>query len=328
MSDDIKDINYNMKCIVYECGLPDTLSGGLGDRLVGIFSSLAIAISIGAEFYIKWHDTDISPYFDYEKYDYMKQTSITGTSKQYTNHGIESLRSIFSFGSITEFFDCEILYFNTNQNLVHALCENPFYATKLGDYESFTKKIYKLLFSEYLKPKPAILEKVNEFVDGTQKTVGIQLRFGDHFMNTDRLQINIPGDEYPLGWDGFAIVPIIQYIIQIYPQHRIFVTSDVDIKKTIDQYIPNNTIVYFNMVPTHIERSVDKSGIIKSFVDFLCLCKCDTLYITLKSNFGRCAALVNEYNDTNAIYLTNNGQISCKKPAILELSCKSYITTD
>jgi hypothetical protein len=317
-----------MKYVVYECGIHGTLSGGLGDRLIGIFSSLAMAIAIDAKFYIKWHDPDISPYFDYEKHDYMKQVGITGSSRQYTNHGIESLCDICSTKNIHDFFDCEILYFNTNQNMVHALCKNPRFATKLGDYESFTKKIYKLLFSEYLKPRPVILEKVNEFVDDTQKTVGIQLRFGDHFMNSDRVQINRPGNDYPLGMNGFAIMPIIQYIIQTYPEHRIFVTSDVDVKKTIDLYIPDNTIVYFNMVPTHIERSVDKSGIIKSFVDFLCLSKCDTLYITLKSNFGRCAALVNKNDHVNAIYLKNNGQISHKKPSILELSCKSHISTD
>ena len=46
-----------MKTIIYECGLPNTLSGGFGDRVIGIISCLALSEYLGAQLQISWNDT-------------------------------------------------------------------------------------------------------------------------------------------------------------------------------------------------------------------------------------------------------------------------------
>jgi hypothetical protein len=108
-----------MKYLVYECGLPGTLSGGWGDRLVGITAALSICKATDSNFLIKWHDSNISDFFDYEKYDFFKQ-NIDGTTLSCVNHNSEELYEIFSTKNIDEFFDSDIVLFNTNQNLTEA----------------------------------------------------------------------------------------------------------------------------------------------------------------------------------------------------------------
>jgi hypothetical protein len=86
---------------------------------------------------------------------------------------------------------------------------------------------------------------------------------------------------------------------------------------------PHN-ILYYDMLPTHIERSIDKNGIIKSFVDFVMLCNCHILFISYESNFGRCAGLMNQHNNIHCVF-NYNSNFYVKIPTISELSSKTYI---
>jgi hypothetical protein len=52
-----------MKTIIYECGLPNTLSGGFGDRVIGMISCLALSEYLNARFYISWNDFNLNDYF-------------------------------------------------------------------------------------------------------------------------------------------------------------------------------------------------------------------------------------------------------------------------
>jgi len=47
-----------------------TICGGLGDRLVGLISVATIADLLQRPFYIIWDKENITPYFNYEKYNY------------------------------------------------------------------------------------------------------------------------------------------------------------------------------------------------------------------------------------------------------------------
>lgn len=65
-----------MKNVIYECGMPNTLSGGFGDRLMGIASCLSLCDKTNSNLLIKWDDFKLNEFFDYEKYDYYKECNI------------------------------------------------------------------------------------------------------------------------------------------------------------------------------------------------------------------------------------------------------------
>lgn len=312
-----------MKYLVYECGLPGTLSGGFGDRLVGITAALSICKATGSKFLIKWHDTTICDFFDYEKYDFFNQ-NIDGTTLSYVNHNSEELYEIFSTKNIDEFFNSDIILFNTNQNVTEALCKNILYKDIMGNYETCIKTIYESILNEYLKPKQNIIEEVRALLSVNIKTVGIQLRFGDYFMDNDKKQIGHNTHNTSLGKNIHYILPFIDDIINRYNGHKIFITSDIDIKQMLSHLTYTDNIIYYDMIPTHIERSLDKTGIIKSFVDFIMLSRCHVLFLSFESNFGRCAGLINRSDDIYCIFNYDSNFV-VKKPTITELSSKTYI---
>lgn len=311
-----------MKYLVYECGLPGTLSGGWGDRLVGITSALSICKATDSFFLIKWHDSNISDFFDYEKYDFFKQ-NIDGTTLSYVNHNSEELYEIFSTKNIDEFFDSDIVLFNTNQNVTEALCNNILYKDKMENYEKCIKTIYESIFVEYLKPKQNVIEPVDQVFAIHEKIVGIQLRFGDYFMDNEKIQIDTSIHNTSLGKNIHYIIPFIDEIINRYNGHKIFITSDIDIKPMLNQLTYADNIIYYDMIPTHIERSVDKTGIIKSFVDFIMLSKCHVLFLSFESNFGRCAGLINRSDDIYCIF-NYDSKFFVETPTITALSSKTY----
>ena len=81
-----------MKTIIYECGLPNTLSGGFGDRVIGIISCLALSEYLGAQLQISWNDTPLCKFFDY----LYKPNDIQGIIKSFVSHNIDDLKNTFS----------------------------------------------------------------------------------------------------------------------------------------------------------------------------------------------------------------------------------------
>jgi len=165
-----------MKNIIYECGLPNTLSGGFGDRLIGIISCISLCEKYNSNFFIKWHDTQLNEYFDYELYDYFKFTFSSNTHKM-CNHNMNELKQLFQNKNVED-FNYENLIINTNQNIWQFIND---YDSR-EEYEEFTHALFKKIFTLYLKPKTNILNSINEIIDN-KSIIGIQLRFGDVFMN-------------------------------------------------------------------------------------------------------------------------------------------------
>lgn len=296
-----------MKTIIYECGLPNTLSGGFGDRVIGIISCLALSEYLGAQLQISWNDTPLCEFFDY----LYSPNDIQGIIKSFVSHNIDNLKNTFSNKTpiqINEMFACDHLLFNTNQNLWQYLSVNE-------PYEMYTSQLFAKLFTTILKPKPLIMDIVKQFTK--HACIGVQLRFGDVIMNTEREQINNPQyNHFPLGNDLNAVQKMLQQIIQENAENVIFVTSDIDILRYIDlsQY---RNIVMYNKPSVHIERSVDKDGLDKCFVDFLVLCECNKLYITAESNFGRCPGII-----SGSPVFKINSKMEISQCNITEMACK------
>lgn len=298
-----------MKTIIYECGLPNTLSGGFGDRVIGIISCLALCEYIGTELYISWNDTPLYEFFDYTD----TPSSHSGTIKSFCNHSLPDLKTIFHEKTpteITELFACDHLRFNTNQNLWQ-------YLSITEPYELYTSRLFAKLFTSILKPKPEIMKTVNQFTKREGGVVGVQLRFGDVIMNTERQQINHPQyDHFPLGNNVNAVRNMLQQIIDKHADNMIFITSDINISRHIDlSHYPN--VVMYNKPSVHIERSIDKVGLDKCFVDFLVLCACKTLYITAESNFGRCPGII-----SGSPVFKINSKMEISHFNITEMACK------
>jgi len=162
------------------------------------------------------------------------------------------------------------------------------------------------------------LNYINEIIDN-KSIIGIQLRFGDVFMNKENKQINNPQhNHFPLGINIDMIRTTILNICNDNQDKHIFITSDIDINQIIN--ISNfNNILYYNKKPIHMERSINKDNIDKCFIDFLVLCTCKKMYITFESNFGRIPGIITKDN----VYAINSS-LDIKKVNIEELSCKTY----
>jgi hypothetical protein len=276
-----------MKTIIYECGLPNTLSGGFGDRVIGIISSIAFCEYVGAKFLINWADTRLSDFFDYTEFSIDAKHFNTGdTFKSYCCHSVQELKQTFhgkSKSNLIDLFSCDHLRFNTNQNLWQYLSVDE-------PYELYTKRLFAKLFTSILKPKLHLTNIVSQFTK--HECIGIQLRFGDVIMNTERQQINTPQyNHFPLGNDINAVRKLLQRLFEENCGKSIFLTSDINIASYMDLSNYPNLLMY-NKPSVHIERSIDKEGLDKCFVDFLVLCQCKTLYITAESNFGRCPGII------------------------------------
>jgi hypothetical protein len=276
-----------MKHIVYECGLPNTLSGGFGDRIIGIASCLSLCEKLNCELSIKWHDCDITDYFDLSHYDFFKHT-FSKNIKRIVNHQVNELKDLF-LNKKNEDFQCDTLLFNTNQNIWIFL--NTY--TSIEEYEQYTHYLFKTIFNKYLVPKEVLTEQIKMY----QSNIGIQLRFGDVFMHQEHRQLNYPQeDHFPLGKDIEKIRNMITAIILSHSTEKIFITSDINIYKVLNiSNYPN--IIYIDKQPVHLERSQNKSNMDKTFIDFFILSKCNLLYITYESNFGRIPAILKKDNN-------------------------------
>lgn len=299
-----------MNYIVYECGLPNTLSGGFGDRIIGITSCLSLCDKFNCKLLIKWHDSNIQEYFDFTTHDFFKYNNL-GTIKRIVNHQISELKEIFS-NKTKEHFNCDTLIINTNQNIWTFL--NSYESNQ--HYEEYTHILFKKIFEVYLIPRDILTQQINTIIPNAS-FIGIQLRFGDVFMHEENRQVNRPQeDHFPLGTNIDRCRQIIIDIINQYPNKKIFITSDITIHKIID-ISTYPTIIYIDKSPVHLERSQTKLNMDKTFLDFFILTKCDILYMTYESNFGRIPAIIKKKNN---ICIDKN--LNTRNISITELSVK------
>jgi hypothetical protein len=302
-----------LKTIIYECGLPNTLSGGFGDRIIGIISCMALCEFLGAKFYIHWADTALSDFFDYDAFAFDSHRN--DSFRSFCCHSIEELKQTFygkSRDQLRDLFNCDHLRFNTNQNLWQFLSIN-------DSYETYTSRLFQSLFTSVLKPRLRLTNIVDSFVT-KNGCVGIQLRFGDVIMNSERQQINNPQyNHFPLGNNVGAVEKMLRQIIEENADSTVFITSDINILRFFDLSMYPNITMY-NKPSVHIERSVNKDGLDKCFVDFLVLCRCKKLYITAESNFGRCPGII---SGAPVLKICSNMEIA--KCRIREMACKNYI---
>ena len=282
-----------MKIIIYECGRKNTLSGGFGDRIVGMVSTLSLCKKYDCDFLIDWNDSKIEDFFYFKNYKDQKIEGKTAFFWNHSKHGMEKSMMLP---------ECDNLFFNTNQSILSFIKEHE----NIEMYEKYSKELYQELFDKHLIPKEDLLKKVDSIIK--EDMIGIQLRTGDFFMNRENRQIGKPCKWMPFGTDINILKNYLILFFQKNSKRNIFITSDFNLKKIIKiEDFPN--LIYYDKLPVHLERSIDKSNIDKCYIDFLVLTKCKELYITHDSNFGRCASLINKNHEVKGLKLDRNNVI-------------------
>lgn len=273
------------------CFIPNRLAGGYGDRIVGLIAIKLISKLLHRPFYILWNKENIKEFinyrvFDFEKtnipldqikfYDYIDNQTVLKDYLQNTN-----VNHIFSSNEISGFL--------LNQEIAQYLYKNPEFSKE--NYYNDILLEYKKLYTHTLKPTPALLSKINELTASRVNIIGIQLRCGDFYMETNK------GESYNTG-----IANKLDVIFNKIKQHcdlnykddyNIFLTSDYSgvYDKGVEIW-NKERIIYNHDLIQHLDRQSISDDISKVFIDnYILSQKTTILFITEYSNYGRIAGL-------------------------------------
>lgn len=288
-----------------------TICGGLGDRLVGLISVATIANLLQRPFYIIWDKEDITPYFNYEKYNYRLLKDKPKSNQCRIFNSIDNqkkYKSDLMSKDVSKMFDSLVNICMNNQEISQYVYCNPLYKEKKGDYLKDIMGNYQKLFTEILVPTKLIKDKIQS-ICGTHKTIiGIQFRCGDMFMKTN------PYERHKTGLADTLKDKLqkIKLLVRGVKGYKIFITSDHPHAYTFCcQVFGRENVLYNSDMIQHLDRKTVQKDFSKTFVDCLILAqKTQYLFITECSNFGRIAALTCSHD---VIFNENGDKLEKKK---------------
>ena len=286
----------------------DTFCGGLGDRLVGLVSALALAKKLDKKLLIKWDHPNINGVFDLSGYDfYRHNVNLNGVVELNCIDNRFKYESLLSTQPIQNMWKNKSILLKCNQEIGSFLYKNPHLNTGLSSpsqsFSSHTMEWYKQLFPVILKPK-----LTDNAVLSSSPYIGIQLRTGDAYMGvgTDRPIHDVPK----------AINSIAQFILKqnsilfSFPQIIYFTTDHPTAKKMLQTALPNFTIIDTPRSRIHLEKTKSDSQQLNSLIqDLYTLSRANPLIISTYSNYGRLAALMNTGNQTIWGFIKNLYQV-------------------
>lgn len=306
------------------CFLQGILAGGFGDRIVGLISIRLFSKLLNQPFYICWNKENVREYINYSPYDF--ETLGVAEENIILNHCMNrqsTLKDYLKTTPVPEMFDpTKANCFLLNQEDAQFLYQNPAFEKNAANYYADILGEYKKLYTDILKPTPALIEKINRLVWGKTNIVGIQLRCGDKFISNC-------GESYTTG-----IVTRIDKILAdiknrcdfVYGKgaYNIFLTSDYDGAYSIAVDVWRESaanIIYNADLIQHLDREAMAEDFSKVFVDNFILSQCTSvLFITEESNYGRVAALSSVHDN---IY-----GLTCKKLDAKKLFSKAENMVD
>jgi hypothetical protein len=299
----------------------DTFCGGLGDRIVGLVSAIYMCQKLNKKLLIKWDYPDITNVFDISKYDYYKHIPqlkqflnrngthatlhtksipVYNTSPTNQNPNVVVLNTIdnrFKYESLLRLEPLQKMWANKtiflkcNQEIGMFLHQNKHLPKSQElDYEQAIPRIYKTIFTEYLKPPVFNLSQQAGLGLGIgleSPYIGVQLRTGDSYMNV--------GGHRPVQDVNQTIQKISNFIKNQYPSiQHIYLTSDhPDAKKIFSQHLPHHTVYDTPQSRFHFERTkADQQKMQSLILDLNYLIHAEHLIISSYSNYGRMAALM------------------------------------
>jgi len=277
-------------CLII-CFTPDKIVGGLGDRIIGLIAIKLIAKVLDRPFYILWTKENITRYFDYKKYDFNSSPIQKFGIKYNKKYNLIDCQQVLK----KELMTCKLdqlfkgnCFIYMNQEISQYIFKNPninrdFKTEIINEYETFLDRT--------LIPRSIIYEKINNIIQDKKNIIGIQIRCGDAYMDTNsndnRKYIN-----NTITNTLNLLTDLHKFINNNYFYYNIFLTTDN--LKCYEQarHIFKDKLLYNHDLIQHIDRKPINDDISKVFVDFILLAKyTNIIFITENSNYGRISAL-------------------------------------
>ncbi|HSW29355.1 MAG TPA: hypothetical protein VLH75_07655 [Longimicrobiales bacterium] len=268
----------------------------MGDRMIGLASVMVLARAVGAEVFLDRPFLpdlfDNAPTQDAETPPY--HIDFLDTRFRYARLLAES--DLSSLGPVTHVIGNECFHY--------ALYQNPRFRERLRDFDTDLREAYRDIFGTLLRPRPVVAEAVSRLVEerGTRSLAGVQLRTG-------LLQREFP---------HFSPSDLVRYchaIADALPgpkaEHVAFVTADNNRMASMARGILEQRGVATIGVEApvfHISYHAHRDSVdarLKLVTDLLTLARCDRLFISLQSNFGRVAYLLGTPKEAWGLYGRN-----------------------
>jgi hypothetical protein len=259
------------------------LSGGFGDRIVGLCSAVMLAQCLNKQLLIKWDSPSIKDVFDLSVYDFYRINPSIADSNVIVLHTIDNrfkFEKQLSEQPIHVLWQKYNILLRCNQELAFFLYQNP-HLVKGQNYINDMLNVYHSIFPRYLKPLKGNALSIEE------PYIGIQLRTGDVYMNV--------GTEQPIKDVNTAVKNIANYVkTNLSMFTTVYLTSDhPQAKQLFQNELPEFRIIDMPTSRVHLERSNTGVDQLKSLVsDVLTLSRANNLIISSYSNYGRMAALM------------------------------------
>lgn len=274
------------------CFPSDAVVGGYGDRVVGIMALKAMSSLLGRPFRIWWTKEDVSPYIDYEAYDFERVAESAAPERHRMHFLIDNQQGLkdYLMHETRIFPDDEVNLFCLNQEIAQYLYQNPLFRDR--DYVEGMLEAYAQLYTDILKPRPLVLSRVQAIVgDAGRAIVGVQVRCGDMYIPNSR-EAHATGIADQL----HAILPRIRRHCDARhgPDYAVFVTSDHDatFHECLRVWGSDGRVLYNHDPIQHMDRPSIHDDVSKIFVDSYILSRCTVaLYVSRCSNYGRISAL-------------------------------------
>ena len=259
--------------------------GGYGDRILGLISCYKAAEYLGLNFKINWTLDNLENYFDFNN----KNIPENKIRKLLLFDKTQSI--VLKLNNYFHKFRKYNFKISSNRNWIGYFIKDKQIMTKE------TIDIYKKFYTNILIPKNNLKLKLNEIPNNL---IGLQLRCGDKWMC---------GSSHCIISNEIKVVEILENVKKDIIKSlklkdlseletKIFITSDYINIKELSKKIFGEKLLYIGDKPKHLDKNEMKDDdYIKLYLDHLILSfKCNILYISNKSNFGRTASLINNTN--------------------------------
>lgn len=269
---------------------------GLGDRLVGLASVMVLARAVGAEvvldrpFLTDLFDNAVTQDDEAPRY----QIDFLDTRFRYARLLAET--DLSSLGAVAHAIGNECFHY--------ALYQNPRFRERLRGFDTDLREAYRDIFGTLLRPRPVVTDAVSRLVAerGTRSLVGVQLRTG--LLQREFPHVS-PSD----------LVRYCHAIADTLPgsksEHLAFVTADDNRMASMARNILERSgvaTIAMEAPVLHISYQAHRAcgdARLKLVTDLLTLARCDRLFISLHSNFGRVAYLLGAPAETWGMYGRN-----------------------
>ena len=196
---------------------------------------------------------------------------------------------------------------HTNQEIAQYLYKNKIYSG--NDYLDDILSEYNKLYTTILKPTPLLSNKINTLTKNKDNIVGIQIRCGDCYMDTNK------GESHKIRLNdkiSNTLNKIKTKCDSLIDDYYVFLTTDnIHIINDLKLIFDESRIIYDDTTIQHLDRKSIDDDNSKLFSDNIILSqKTKILFISKYSNYGRIAALSSNHDN---IYDFTNCEIISKK---------------